>query len=127
MSHNQQHTKESMPRSAPSHPIRVAAIWMLKLPVHFYRYFISPLLGPKCRFQPTCSQYALDALEIHGPIRGSWLALRRILRCHPFGGHGYDPVPEKNKNKTEHTGSAPVNSRAPATSFSSHPPKLGRL
>ena len=58
-----------------------------------YRLFLSPLLGPRCRFQPTCSEYALDALATHGVIRGAWYALRRLLRCHPWGGAGYDPVP----------------------------------
>jgi putative membrane protein insertion efficiency factor len=63
------------------------------LPVRAYRLFLSPWFGMNCRFQPTCSAYALEALEKHGAIRGSWLALRRILRCHPGGGSGYDPVP----------------------------------
>ena len=58
-----------------------------------YRYAISPFLGINCRFQPTCSEYARDALQIHGLFRGSGLALRRVLRCHPLGGSGYDPVP----------------------------------
>lgn len=65
----------------------------LMLPVRLYRYFISPLTGPNCRFTPSCSAYALEALERHGAIRGSWLAARRILRCHPWGGCGHDPVP----------------------------------
>lgn len=65
----------------------------LQLPVRFYRYFISPLTGPNCRFRPTCSVYALEALEKHGAIKGSWLAAQRILRCHPWGGCGHDPVP----------------------------------
>lgn len=71
---------------------RIAAR-LLQGPIVFYRYVISPWLGPNCRYQPTCSAYALEALERHGPIRGSWLAIRRISRCHPFGGHGFDPVP----------------------------------
>lgn len=70
-----------------------AMVWLLSLPVHFYRLCISPMLPPSCRFTPTCSQYALEALRRHGPLRGSWLALKRILRCHPWGGSGYDPVP----------------------------------
>lgn len=74
--------------------VRTALIRALKLPIHVYRLGISPLIGPRCRYQPTCSAYALEALERHGPVRGSWLAARRILRCHPFGGFGYDPVPE---------------------------------
>ena len=68
---------------------------ILALPVHAYRLVVSPWLGMNCRFQPTCSEYALEALEKHGALRGSWLALRRILRCHPGGGSGYDPVPER--------------------------------
>lgn len=63
------------------------------LPVHAYRLLLSPWLGHSCRFQPTCSAYALEALEKHGAFRGSWLALRRIARCNPWGGEGYDPVP----------------------------------
>lgn len=61
--------------------------------IGFYRYFLSPLLGVNCRFQPSCSAYARDAVTKFGPWRGSWLAIRRIGRCHPFGGSGYDPVP----------------------------------
>ncbi len=66
---------------------------LLILPVRLYQLFISPLLPPSCRFVPSCSQYALDALRKHGPFKGLWLALRRICRCHPWGGSGYDPVP----------------------------------
>jgi putative membrane protein insertion efficiency factor len=61
--------------------------------VRFYRRWLSPLKPPLCRFTPTCSEYALDALAEHGALRGSWLATRRICRCHPWGGHGHDPVP----------------------------------
>jgi uncharacterized protein len=58
-----------------------------------YQVAISPLLPPACRFTPTCSQYAREAIEKHGAARGGWLATRRLLRCHPWGGSGYDPVP----------------------------------
>jgi putative membrane protein insertion efficiency factor len=61
--------------------------------VRFYRRFISPLLPRACRFEPTCSQYALDAIEMHGAWRGGWLTLRRLLRCQPFSRGGFDPVP----------------------------------
>lgn len=66
---------------------------VLICPIRFYQRFISPLTPPSCRFTPTCSQYAVEALQKHGPIKGLYLAIRRILRCHPWGGHGYDPVP----------------------------------
>lgn len=65
----------------------------LVLVVRGYQVAISPLLPPSCRYYPTCSQYAIEALERHGALRGSWLAARRILRCHPFKPGGYDPVP----------------------------------
>ena len=61
--------------------------------VRFYQSAISPHLGANCRYVPTCSAYTIQALQKHGLIKGSWLALRRILRCHPWGGSGYDPVP----------------------------------
>ena len=70
-----------------------AVAFLLTLPVLFYRACISPMLPPSCRFTPTCSQYALEALRKHGAVKGMWLAVRRILRCHPWGGSGYDPVP----------------------------------
>lgn len=66
---------------------------LLALPIHLYRWLISPLLPPACRFYPSCSAYALQALHAHGPIRGSWLALRRLGRCHPLNPGGVDPVP----------------------------------
>ena len=69
--------------------------WVFSLPVKLYRATFSPLVGMNCRYQPTCSAYALEALETHGALKGGWLAARRILRCHPFGGSGYDPVPSR--------------------------------
>jgi len=70
-----------------------ALSFILLLPVYFYRFCISPFTPPSCRFTPTCSAYAVEAIKRHGPIKGLYLAIRRILRCHPWGGSGYDPVP----------------------------------
>ena len=67
--------------------------WLLLLPILFYQRCISPFTPAACRFTPTCSQYAKEAIQKHGPFRGLWLAIRRILRCNPWGGSGYDPVP----------------------------------
>ena len=67
--------------------------WVFSLPVRFYRLVFSPLVGHGCRYQPTCSAYALEALERHGAFKGLYLTIHRILRCHPWGGSGYDPVP----------------------------------
>jgi putative membrane protein insertion efficiency factor len=75
----------------------VAAV--LIAPIRFYRRFLSPMLPPACRFQPTCSQYAIEAIEVHGPLKGLGLALRRLSRCHPItwlgGSSGFDPVPPR--------------------------------
>jgi putative membrane protein insertion efficiency factor len=70
--------------------------------VRIYQLAISPWTPPACRFTPTCSAYAIDALREHGAVRGLWLSLRRIVRCHPWGGYGYDPVPDR-KPATEVT------------------------
>ena len=67
--------------------------WLLIHLVLLYRVTLGRLLGGQCRFHPTCSQYAIDAVKLHGPWRGSWRAIKRICRCHPWGGQGYDPVP----------------------------------
>ena len=61
--------------------------------IRVYQWILSPWLAPACRFEPSCSQYAIQAIERHGPLRGPWLAVRRLARCHPLGDHGYDPVP----------------------------------
>ncbi|MDX6278340.1 MAG: uncharacterized protein QOJ72_2468 [Nocardioidaceae bacterium] len=70
-------------------PLKYPLIWLLKA----YRFTISPLYGQVCRYHPTCSAYALQAVETHGAIRGTYLAARRVLRCHPWSAGGYDPVP----------------------------------
>ena len=66
---------------------------LLLMPIRFYQVAISPLLGPSCRYTPTCSEYARQAIVKYGPFKGLWLAVKRVLRCHPWGGSGYDPVP----------------------------------
>ncbi len=70
----------------------IAVIWL-------YKKAISPLLGQRCRFEPTCSVYAMEAIRTRGPIVGFWLALRRLFRCHPWGGQGFDPVPPRKKQE----------------------------
>ena len=69
------------------------AAYLLSLPVRAYRVVLSPWIGNGCRYQPTCSAYALDALNRYGAAKGGYLMVHRICRCHPWGGHGYDPVP----------------------------------
>jgi putative membrane protein insertion efficiency factor len=77
--------------------LRRAGIWLLLAPIKIYRWCISPMFPPACRFMPTCSEYAVDALMLHGPVKGSWLTARRLLKCHPVkwlgGSSGFDPVP----------------------------------
>ena len=73
--------------------LRGGIVWVLSLPIHFYRKAISPVLPKSCRYTPTCSQYALEALKKHGPLKGLWLTVKRVCKCHPWGGSGYDPVP----------------------------------
>jgi putative membrane protein insertion efficiency factor len=87
----------SQPMAARAAPMSLGAKVLLAL-VSFYRYVVSPALhwvmGPRCRFEPSCSCYAADALRMHGARHGGWLALRRVMRCHPFHPGGFDPVPE---------------------------------
>ena len=96
-----------MSRSGNTRPkvtgARALAIW----PLRIYQRYLSPLKGaPSCRFHPTCSSYAIEAIEVHGALKGSWLGLKRVLRCHPFHPGGYDPVPPKRgaapKQQTQH-------------------------
>lgn len=86
-----------MPSSTSWQRFKSAAKRVLAFPfivlVRFYQVCISPLKPPSCRFTPTCSQYAIEALRKYGPIKGLYLTVRRLLRCHPWGGSGYDPVP----------------------------------
>lgn len=87
----------NLPQTKPSKPpwYHVGA-WALIVLIYGYRLFLSPFLGKQCRYLPTCSEYGLDAICIHGAVKGTWLILSRIARCHPWGGYGYDPVPPKN-------------------------------
>ncbi len=71
--------------------------WLITTLIRGYQLFISPLLGPRCRFTPSCSNYAIVAIRTHGSVKGSWLALKRILKCHPLHPGGNDPVPPKNE------------------------------
>jgi hypothetical protein len=68
---------------------------LLRALIRLYQYTVSPLLGPKCRFYPSCSHYALEAIESHGALRGAWFAVKRIGRCHPWNPGGFDPVPPR--------------------------------
>jgi len=79
------------------------AAYLLALPIRGYRLLASPWVGHGCRFQPTCSAYALEALDTHGALRGGWLGLRRILRCNPWGGSGFDPVPQRQSPRPDFT------------------------
>jgi len=77
--------------------LRKSTVALLSFPIHVYRYCLSPMLPRTCRFEPSCSTYALEALSLHGPVKGSWLIIRRLSRCHPIswlgGRSGFDPVP----------------------------------
>ena len=67
--------------------------YLLIVPIKLYQILLSPLIGPSCRFAPTCSNYAIEAINKHGPFKGFWLAIKRISKCHPWGDSGHDPVP----------------------------------
>ena len=81
-------------RSPATRPARIAAG-----AVRLYQLALSPLMPPNCRHLPTCSEYAIEALRVHGVLRGGWLAARRIARCHPFGTSGFDPVPVRGDDR----------------------------
>lgn len=76
---------------------------LLVILVRGYQWILSPLLPPSCRFEPTCSSYAVEALSRHGAVRGGWLALRRLARCHPWASGGYDPVPPADRADRDHS------------------------
>jgi putative membrane protein insertion efficiency factor len=82
---------------------RKALVFGLSVPIYAYRYMLSPMLPRSCRFEPSCSAYALEALHVHGPLKGTWLAARRLSRCHPIaflgGGSGFDPVPPGSRQE----------------------------
>jgi len=82
-------TTLTRPRPARLGPLRT----LLTGAIRGYQIFLSPLFGPACRYEPSCSEYARQAIERHGALRGPWLAIKRLGRCHPFAGSGYDPVP----------------------------------
>lgn len=73
--------------------LKKGLVFLLILPVKFYQWVISPMIGPSCRYTPTCSAYTIEALKKHGPFKGLWLSIKRILSCNPWGGSGEDPVP----------------------------------
>lgn len=78
---------------AATNPRRSVAMWMLRGPIRFYQLAISPMTPSVCRYYPSCSNYAIEAIDKYGALKGGWLAIRRILRCHPFRPGGFDPVP----------------------------------
>ena len=83
--------------------IKRILIFPFLLLIRFYQIAISPYTPASCRYTPTCSQYAIEALKVHGLFRGGWLAVKRISKCQPWGGSGYDPVPEKEGNNNTNT------------------------
>lgn len=76
--------------------MKALLVRLLLMPLRFYKWALSPLLPPMCRFHPSCSVYAMGAIAVHGPFKGSWLSARRVVRCHPFNRGGFDPVPPRN-------------------------------
>jgi len=111
MSANRDDRTDSAARYVPSVPEKGPTVMArgLMMAVTGYRRFISPLLPPRCRFEPSCSAYALEALRVHGAARGLWLAVARIARCHPFNPGGYDPVPPHGARRgTSRTKTGPL-------------------
>jgi putative membrane protein insertion efficiency factor len=87
------HENELQEARAPVEHKRSASVWLLRGPIRFYQLAISPMMPAACRYYPTCSNYAIEAIDKYGALKGGWLAVRRILRCHPFRPGGFDPVP----------------------------------
>ena len=99
-----------------------AAARLLLVPLGFYRRYVSPVLPPSCRYEPTCSAYAVEAITEHGAAHGSWLAVRRVGRCHPWHAGGYDPVPPANGHgRPESDGAAPGAHHTPSAPADIHP------
>lgn len=94
--HNQTRNKTPIHKK-----LKTLVVELLLLPIHGYRLLISPWLGPHCRFQPTCSEYALKAIREHGPFKGTYLSVRRIMKCHPWHPGGHDPVPKKSTSNKD--------------------------
>jgi len=84
--------------SRPFNPLT----WILRVLIKGYQWLVSPVLAGNCRFHPTCSSYTLQAIDQHGPLKGLWIGVKRILRCHPWNDGGYDPVPSKHPEKHTH-------------------------
>ena len=87
--------------------MRIISLPLMAL-IRVYQLTVSPLLGPRCRFTPGCSAYAMEAIDRHGAVRGTWLAIRRLLRCHPWGSAGFDPVPAPKTHVCPHDHSSPA-------------------
>lgn len=81
--------------------LRQIVNWLFILPIKIYQWVVSPMLPPSCRFQPTCSQYAIESIMEWGPLKGTYLAMRRLLRCHPWSEGGEDPVPKNPKRRAK--------------------------
>lgn len=94
--------------------VSAGIVWALVAPLLFYRRFVSPYLPPTCRFTPTCSAYAVEALRVHGPLKGTWFTGRRLLRCAPWHPGGHDPVPPVRTGSVATSPAAPSNA-APST------------
>lgn len=94
------------PRRTPARPGPIA--WLLLRAVRFYQVWISPVLPPSCRFEPSCSAYAVEALTTHGALRGTWLTVRRLLRCGPWHPGGWDPVPPRTRKRPDEPGASPA-------------------